>query len=87
MLPENAKEILKVADDKMKDAVAFLEEDLKTYRVGKANPSIFNNVMVDYYGTATPVPHPRPLSGRPQANRHFSVPFSEDRPHRAWHSL
>jgi ribosome recycling factor len=21
-----------------------------TYRVGKANPSILNNVMVDYYG-------------------------------------
>ena len=40
----------------MKDAVAFLEEDLKTYRVGKANPSVFNNVVVDYYGTPTPVP-------------------------------
>ncbi|MGP1392676.1 MAG: ribosome recycling factor [Candidatus Cryptobacteroides sp.] len=56
MLPENAKEILNVADGKMKDAVAFLEEDLKTYRVGKANPSIFNNVLVDYYGTDTPIP-------------------------------
>ncbi len=36
--------------------ILFLEEDLKTYRVGKANPSILNNVMVDYYGTPTPVP-------------------------------
>ena len=40
----------------MKESVAFLEEDLKTYRVGKANPSILNNVLVDYYGTPTPVP-------------------------------
>jgi len=40
----------------MKDAVAFLAEDLKTFRVGKANPSVFNNVMVDYYGTPTPIP-------------------------------
>ena len=39
----------------MKDAVNYLEEDLKTYRVGKANPSIFNGVTVDYYGTPTPI--------------------------------
>lgn len=56
MLPENAKEILYAAEGKMKDAVAFLEEELKTYRVGKANPSVFNNVIVDYYGSPTPVP-------------------------------
>ena len=55
MLPR-AKEIVTAADNKMKEAVAYLEENLKTYRVGKANPSIFNNVLVDYYGTPTPVP-------------------------------
>lgn len=55
MLSDRAKEIVASADEKMKDAVAFLEEDLKTYRVGKANPSIFNNVFVNYYGTATPL--------------------------------
>ena len=54
MLPK-AKEIVDAADAKMKDVVAFLEEDLKTYRVGKANPSIFNGVVVDYYGTPTPL--------------------------------
>ena len=56
MIPENAKNIVNAADSKMKDAVAFLEEDLKSYRVGKANPAVFNNVLVDYYGTPTPVP-------------------------------
>ena len=55
MLPK-AKEIVEAAEIKMQDSVAFLEEDLKTYRVGKANPSIFNNVTVDYYGTPTPIP-------------------------------
>ena len=39
----------------MKDAVKFLEENLKTYRLGKATPSVFNPVMVDYYGTPTPL--------------------------------
>ncbi len=53
---DRAKEILASAKGKMNDAINFLEEDLKTYRAGKANPSIFNNVTVDYYGTETPVP-------------------------------
>jgi len=55
MLTDRAKEIVNAADDKMKEAVAFLDEDLKTYRVGKANPSLVNNVVVLYYGTPTPV--------------------------------
>ncbi|MBR6002200.1 MAG: ribosome recycling factor [Bacteroidales bacterium] len=54
MLPK-AKEIVEASDLRMKDAVNYLEEDLKTYRVGKANPSIFNGVTVDYYGTPTPI--------------------------------
>lgn len=55
MLPENAKQIITAAEEKMQDSIDFLEEDLKTYRVGKANPSIFNNVVVDYYGSPTPL--------------------------------
>jgi len=51
-----AKDIVATSKQKMNDAVKFLEEDLKTYRAGKANPMIFNNVMVDYYGSAMPVP-------------------------------
>ena len=53
---EKAKQILAGAESKMQDAVSFLEEDLKTFRAGKANPMVFNNVMVDYYGSLTPVP-------------------------------
>ena len=54
MLPQ-AKEIVDAQSVKMQGAVDFLEEDLKNYRVGKASPAILNPVMVDYYGTATPV--------------------------------
>ena len=56
MLTDNAKEIVNQTDSKMKEAVNFLEDDLKTYRVGKANPHVFNAVNVDYYGTPTPLP-------------------------------
>ncbi len=55
MLTDRAKEIVAQTDSKMQEALNFLEEDLKTYRVGKANPSIFNGVTVDYYGTPTPL--------------------------------
>lgn len=55
MLTDKAKEIINGAEGKMKDNLHFLEEDLKGYRVGKANPSIFDKVSVDYYGTPTPL--------------------------------
>ena len=51
-----AKEFLTAAKDKMSHAVTHLDEELKTYRAGKANPLVFNSVMVDYYGSPTPVP-------------------------------
>lgn len=55
MITDKALEIVKQTECKMRDAVKFLEEDLKSYRVGKANPLIFNGVTVDYYGTPTPI--------------------------------
>ncbi len=55
MLTDRATEIVGQTDSKMGEAVRFLEEDLKSYRVGKANPLIFNGVTVDYYGSPTPV--------------------------------
>ena len=51
-----AKEILAGAKGKMSNAVNHLDEELKTYRAGKANPMMFNSVLVDYYGSPTPLP-------------------------------
>ena len=51
-----AKEILAAAKDTMSHSTAHLDEELKTYRAGKANPLVFNSVMVDYYGCPTPLP-------------------------------
>lgn len=36
-------------------AVAALDEAFNKIRTGRANPSILDNVMVDYYGSPTPV--------------------------------
>ena len=62
MLDAKAKEIVNGIDDKMQEAVMFLEEDLKTYRLGKANPSVFNSVVANYYGTPTPIPQMASIS-------------------------
>lgn len=49
------KEVLNAASDKMSKALVHLEEDLVSFRAGKANPAVLNSVMVDYYGNPTPV--------------------------------
>ena len=36
---EKAKSVIDAAKDKMQNAVTYLDEDLKTYRAGKANPA------------------------------------------------
>ena len=53
---EKAQAVIDAAEEKMLGAVTYLDEDLKTYRAGKANPAVFNNVVVNYYGTMTPIP-------------------------------
>ena len=42
-------------EDKMKKTMASLESDLATIRAGRANPNVLNKIMVDYYGTPTPI--------------------------------
>jgi ribosome recycling factor len=52
---EQVDEILLEAEDKMDKAVEVAREDFGTIRTGRANPGMFSKVMVDYYGTLTPV--------------------------------
>ena len=44
---------LKDAETKMDKAVEVAKEDFATIRTGRAHPSLFNKIMVDYYGTFT----------------------------------
>ncbi|MCC8073977.1 MAG: ribosome recycling factor [Clostridiales bacterium] len=41
--------------DKMEKCLDSLERDYSSIRAGRANPSILDKVMVDYYGVPTPV--------------------------------
>lgn len=47
--------ILNDATGRMQKAIDHLEEELLNIRAGKASPHVLNSVMVDYYGTQTPV--------------------------------
>lgn len=44
-----------VIEEKMEKAVEHLKDELANIRAGRANPAILNKVMVDYYGTPTPI--------------------------------
>ena len=49
------KEILGKAEEKMKEAVLYLEEALAHIRAGKANVKILDGIRVDSYGSMVPL--------------------------------
>lgn len=49
------KQVLNTAKDKMSKTTSMLKKDLTTLRAGRANPQILDKIMVDYYGTPTPL--------------------------------
>ncbi|MBB5872240.1 ribosome recycling factor [Allocatelliglobosispora scoriae] len=44
------------AEDKMERAVEHAKEDFAAIRTGRASAGMFAKIMVDYYGTPTPLP-------------------------------
>ena len=68
-----ASEYTKPYEDKMNKTLAALDSDYATIRAGRANPHVLDKIMVDYYGTPTPinqegniaVPEPRMIQIQP----------------------
>ena len=48
-------ETLFEAEEKMEKAVEVAKEDFAGIRTGRANPGMFNKLLVDYYGAPTPL--------------------------------
>ena len=67
------KEVLDAQEERMKKTLEGLKKDYGTLRAGRAAPSLLDKVMVDYYGTPTPVnqlanvtvPEPRMIMIKP----------------------
>ncbi len=66
-------EALLEVEDRMQKSVEVLKKEFSILRAGRANPALLERVMVDYYGTPTPinqvgnigVPEPRLLVVQP----------------------
>lgn len=66
-------EKLKVYDEKMQKTLKNLDAEFGTIRAGRANPKVLDRIVVDYYGTPTPlqqvgnisVPEPRLIQIQP----------------------
>lgn len=52
---EEVEFILDSAKEAMNNAIEHLVKELRTIRAGKATPSMLSTVMVDYYGSQTPL--------------------------------
>ena len=67
------KDVINASEDKLKKSLDALKKEYGTLRAGRAAPSLLDKVMVDYYGTPTPVnqianvtvPEPRMLMIKP----------------------
>ncbi len=67
------KDLLKDAETRMSGAIKSLNDDLAAIRTGRANPSLVERLMINYYDAPTPlmqlasisVPEPRSLMIKP----------------------
>ncbi|MBN1122940.1 MAG: ribosome recycling factor [Anaerolineae bacterium] len=67
------KDTLRDAEVRMKSAINALEEDFASIRTGRASPALVERIMVEYYGTPTPLqqlatcsaPEPQLIAIRP----------------------
>ena len=49
------QDVLDTAKEKMKKSCAVYEQNLMGLRAGRANPQLLDRILVDYYGTPTPI--------------------------------
>lgn len=54
-MTEEVTLILDIANDRMNKAIEHLAEALLGIRAGKATPNVLRGVMIDYYGSQSPV--------------------------------
>ena len=54
-MSEDLSFIMESTEDSMKKAINHLEAELLKIRAGKASPQMLDGIMVDYYGSPTPL--------------------------------
>lgn len=72
MIAETIAEV----SEKMNKAVEVIKDDFQTVRTGRANPALFQKIMVDYYGTPTPLGQLASLAN-PEARTLIVTPYDK----------
>ena len=54
---ENVSMIFMEYEEELNKAIKHYESELAAVRAGRANPKILDKILVDYYGTPTPIGH------------------------------
>ena len=65
-----------MTEDKMKQTIDNLSKKLTSIRAGRANPGMLNGIMVDYYGTPTPIQSVANITV-PEAKELFIKPYDK----------
>jgi ribosome recycling factor len=70
------QDVMAEAKDKMDKALEATKEDFASVRTGRANPAMFQKIMIDYYGTPTPLSQ---LAGiqNPEARSILITPYDK----------
>ena len=69
-------DVLTEAREKMTKAVDVAKEDFSTVRTGRANPALFQKILVEYYGTPTPLAQLASLQN-PEARTLIVTPYDK----------
>ena len=69
-------QIMNECKDKMKQTVQAFSRNLATVRAGRANPSLLDNVFVEYYGANTPLNQLATI-GAPEARLLVITPYDK----------
>ena len=71
-------DVLSDATTRMHKAVEVAKDDFSTVRTGRANPQLFQKIMVSYYGTPTPLAQLASLQN-PEARTLVVTPYDKAR--------
>ncbi len=73
---EELEMVLLEGEEKMDKAIAAYERELSTVRTGRANASLLDSILIDYYGVTTPVKQISSIS-IPEANQLYIKPYDK----------
>ena len=69
-------DVLTDTTNRMNKAVEVAKEDFSTVRTGRANPALFQKILVEYYGTPTPLAQLASLQN-PEARTLIVTPYDK----------